>query len=232
MASLETKLGEDPESTGVGPESVNPITDPQALDSIQALNTLVQTLDEELQDAEEEARQANARIAETEEESLIGVLTGFLDDLGLGFGWGALYLTIAHALLKGSSVGKKLFRIRVVMIDLRPLTWWLSFERVGGYAAGLATGLLGFAQIFWDPNRQAIHDKVSETVVIQVGKNPVPGPWMAEGGAPWDRSRSRPRVFKIEAPTAIFRGSEPVPAMGCGAPLPGRAPRKLQGKIL
>ena len=40
--------------------------------------------------------------------------------------------------------------------------------------------MLGFAQIFWDPNRQAIHDKVSETIVIQEGKDAVPGPWMAE----------------------------------------------------
>ena len=69
------------------------------------------------------------------------------------------------------------------MIDKRPLNWWLSFERAGGYAAGFATGLLGFAQIFWDPNRQAIHDKVSETIVIQDGKEPVPGPWIGEGKA-------------------------------------------------
>ena len=63
--------------------------------------------------------------------------------------------------------------------------WWLSFERAGGYAAGFATGLLGFAQIFWDPNRQAIHDKVSETIVIQDGKAPLPGPWIDEGRAMW-----------------------------------------------
>jgi hypothetical protein len=65
------------------------------------------------------------------------------------------------------------------------LNWWLSFERAGGYAAGFATGLLGFAQIFWDPNRQAIHDKVSETIVIQDGQQPVPGPWIEEGKSQW-----------------------------------------------
>jgi uncharacterized RDD family membrane protein YckC len=45
---------------------------------------------------------------------------------------------------------------------------WDSFGRYGGYGAGLATGLLGFIQIYWDPNRQAIHDKISATIVIDV----------------------------------------------------------------
>lgn len=45
--------------------------------------------------------------------------------------------------------------------------WWDAFGRFGGYAAGLATGLLGFLQVFWDPNRQALHDRVAGTVVIR-----------------------------------------------------------------
>ncbi len=111
-------------------------------------------------------------------------LWNLIDDSVLGFGWGAIYLTVFHTWWRGQSVGKRLLGIRVVMLDKRPLNWWLSFERVGGYAAGLATGLLGFAQIFWDPNRQAIHDKVSETVVIQDRRPRVPGPWISgEAGA-------------------------------------------------
>ena len=34
----------------------------------------------------------------------------------------------------------------------------------------MATGLLGFIQIYWDANRQAIHDKISATVVIDIRK--------------------------------------------------------------
>jgi len=60
--------------------------------------------------------------------------------------------------------------IKVVKIDAKSLTLWESFERYGGYSAGLATGLLGFAQIIWDANRQAIHDKISETMVIDLRK--------------------------------------------------------------
>jgi len=169
------------------------ITDSLALDSIAFLNDLVVTLDEERQDAETELRRTKTDLEEAQNRGFVNWLWNLIDDLGLGFGWGALYMTITHAWWKGTSVGKKLFRTRVVMIDKRPLNWWLSFERAGGYAAGLATGLLGFAQVFWDPNRQAIHDKVSETIVIQDGKKPVPGPWMSEGKAQWERSRDRGR---------------------------------------
>jgi len=185
------------------------ISDPVALDSILALNQLVLSLDEERQDAEEQLGRMQTELEEAENAGILDWLWNLIDDLGLGFGWGALYMTITHALLKGSSLGKKLFRIRVVMIDKRPLNWWLSFERAGGYAAGIATGLLGFAQIFWDPNRQAIHDKVSETFVIQVGKDPVPGPWIAEGKAQWEKRRpstgglSRGGVHKQGGPSHL-----------------------------
>lgn len=187
MADLRLGLAEGPAQAQdqVGPV----ITDPVAVDSIAALNRLVATLDEERQDVESQLTRTKRQLEEAENEGVLGWLWNLIDDLGLGFGWGALYLTLTHAWWNGTSVGKKVFRIRVVMIDKRPLNWWLSFERAGGYAAGFATGLLGFAQIFWDPNRQAIHDKVSETMVIQDGKSPIPGPWIAEGKAQWERGR-------------------------------------------
>ncbi len=198
MASLRTGLpraeaGAPSDST----QAATAITDSLALDSIRALNGLVQDLDEGRRDLETQLRRTEARLAEEEREAEssgpLSWLFNLIDDLGLGFGWGALYLTITHAWWKGTSIGKKLFRIRVVMIDKRPLNWWLSFERAGGYAAGVATGLLGFAQIFWDPNRQAIHDKVSETIVIQDGKAPIPGPWMEEGKGLWKENQSSAR---------------------------------------
>ena len=93
-------------------------------------------------------------------------LKGLVEDLGLGFGWAAFYFTMFTALWYGQTPGKKLFNIRVIQLDGTPLSVWDSFGRYGGYGAGIATGLLGFAQIFWDPNRQAIHDKISSTIVI------------------------------------------------------------------
>lgn len=171
------------------PESGSGISDPLALDSISALNRLVETLDEERRDVEAQLSRTETRLREAEDRTPFDWFKDLIDELGLGFGWAALYLTLTHAWWKGRSVGKRVFRTRVVLIDNRPLSLWLSFERAGGYAAGFATGLLGFAQIFWDPNRQAIHDKVSETFVIQDGKSPVPGPWIAEGTAQWHRGR-------------------------------------------
>lgn len=93
-------------------------------------------------------------------------LQGLIEDLGIGFGWAAFYFTMFTAIWHGQTPGKKLFHIRVIQLDGTPLSIWDSFGRYGGYGAGIATGLLGFAQIYWDPNRQAIHDKISATIVV------------------------------------------------------------------
>lgn len=98
--------------------------------------------------------------------SLIKWVKGILADFGLGFGWAMVYFTFYISWNNGQTIGKLLTRIRVVQLDNQPLTLWASFSRQGGYGAGFATGLIGFAQILWDPNRQAIQDKVASTVVI------------------------------------------------------------------
>ncbi len=100
--------------------------------------------------------------------SLMKLAKGIIDDLGLGFGWAAFYFTVFTALWQGQTPGKKLLGIKVLQLDGTPLSIWDSFGRYGGYGAGIATGLLGFLQIFWDANRQAIHDQISATVVIDV----------------------------------------------------------------
>ena len=102
--------------------------------------------------------------------SIIEWVKGIINDLGLGFGWATFYFTAFIALGKGQTLGKKLLGIRVLQLDGTPLSLWDSFGRYGGYGAGLATGLLGFIQIYWDANRQAIHDKISATVVIDIRK--------------------------------------------------------------
>ena len=99
--------------------------------------------------------------------SIIEWVKGILGDLGLGFGWAALYFSVFTAWWQGRTPGKRLLSIKVLKLDGSSLTLWESFGRYGGYGAGLATGLLGFLQIYWDMNRQAIQDKISETLVIQ-----------------------------------------------------------------
>jgi hypothetical protein len=86
--------------------------------------------------------------------------------LGVGFGWAAFYFTLLPLAWQGRTVGKRLFGLRIVGLTGRPLTLMTCFGRYGGYAAAMATGGVGFAQILWDSNRQAIQDKIAHTVVI------------------------------------------------------------------
>ena len=88
--------------------------------------------------------------------------------LGLRFGWAIAYFTLLPTWWRGQTVGKRLFGLRVVELTGKPLGLMTSFGRYGGYAAGLATGGLGFLQVLWDPNRQAVQDKLAHTVVIDL----------------------------------------------------------------
>ena len=111
---------------------------------------------------------------QTHSSGVVAWVKGILEDLGLGFGWAAFYFCIFTAWWHGQTPGKKLFGIKVIKLDGSGPNLWESFGRYGGYGAGLATGLLGFLQIYWDPNRQAIQDKISETLVIDITKAKVP----------------------------------------------------------
>jgi zinc transporter ZupT len=115
----------------------------------------------------EKADSSKANKTEQPVYSLLEFAKGIIADLGLGFGWAALYFTAFPAWWKGQTPGKKLMGIRVIQLDGTYMSAWDSFGRYGGYGAGFATGLLGFFQIYWDSNRQAIQDKISATVVIK-----------------------------------------------------------------
>jgi hypothetical protein len=105
--------------------------------------------------------------AQVRNPSLWRMARATANDLGITIGWVGLYFTLFLAWWTGRTPGKYLLGLRVVRLSGEPLTLWFAFERFGGYAAGLATGLLGFVQLYWDPNRQAIHDRVARTVVIR-----------------------------------------------------------------
>ncbi len=105
-----------------------------------------------------------------ETHSVIQWVQGIFADLGIGVGWMIAYFTLCVAWGNGQTLGKWLFGIQVIQVDGNGLSLFNAFSRQGGYGAGFATGMLGFLQIFWDPNRQAIQDKVSNTVVIRLGQ--------------------------------------------------------------
>jgi hypothetical protein len=136
-------------------------------DSLALLTDQIAMLAAEVRRAREEAAAAEAARSNG---GLFSWLRRVVDELGFGFGWATLYMTVILPWWKGQTVGKRLLGIRVVRLDGEPITWWTAFERAGGYAAGFATGLLGFAQVYWDANRQAIHDRIVGTVVVREGK--------------------------------------------------------------
>ena len=150
--------------------------DPVVQDSLETLHRRVVNLQASADERQASIEELRAALREEREGgSIFSWLRDFVDELGFGFGWASLYLTVMLSWWKGQTVGKKAMKIRVVRLDGEPITWWTAFERAGGYAAGFATGLLGFAQIFWDANRQAIHDRIVGTVVIQDGAKKVSG---------------------------------------------------------
>jgi hypothetical protein len=138
-----------------------------ARDSLQALHAEVGQLTGRIGGLEHDNAELKHQKEKAENRGLLSILLSWLDDLGIGVGWTGLYFTAFGAAWKGQTPGKKLLGIRVLRLDGLPMTLWASFERFGGYAAGLFTGLLGYAQVYWDRNRQAIQDKISETVVIR-----------------------------------------------------------------
>ena len=95
-----------------------------------------------------------------------------IESVGVSFGWGIVYFSLLPAWWGGQTLGKKLFRLRVMELTGKPLTVMRCLRRYGGYAAGMATGGLGFMQVLWDPNRQGIQDRVAHTVVVDLRAAP------------------------------------------------------------
>ena len=116
----------------------------------------------------ETLRAENAQLRTTiRGSSWLNAASDFGRSFGLTFGWAGVYFTLSLAWLGGRTPGKWLVGTRVVRLDGRPLTTLDAFTRYGGYSAGLATGLIGFARVLWEPNRQAIEDKIAWTVVLR-----------------------------------------------------------------
>jgi hypothetical protein len=125
---------------------------------------------EQLKNAEEkiEVLESENRVLQADDNSnIIDILEAIAIKFGYGFGWAGVYFTLFCFLLNGQTPGKFLLRIRIIQLDGKKLSIWNAFGRYGGYAASIVTGLSGFFQILWDPNRQGLHDKVSATVVIR-----------------------------------------------------------------
>ena len=145
-----------------------------AADTLATLNTRVHELENKNEKLANRTRRDSVKLA-SGATGLVDTVADAGDEIvkllrkaGLGFGWLGLYFTGFVALMNGQTPGKWAMRIRIVRLDGRPMGWWSALERFGGYAASVVTALSGFFQILWDKNRQAMHDKIAETVVVRV----------------------------------------------------------------
>jgi uncharacterized RDD family membrane protein YckC len=121
----------------------------------QKLETQVDALKDEIKDY----RAGNA--------SWLYKARAFTRALGVTFGWSGIYFTLLAGSFGGRTVGKLLLGTRAVKINGSRLTYFDAFIRNGGYVAGVAMGLVGFLKLLWEPNRQAVEDRIASTVVIR-----------------------------------------------------------------
>ncbi len=115
-----------------------------------------------------EALKAEHRALEESHRSWTHQARAFASTLGVTFGWGGVYFTLAAGALGGRTLGKFVLRIRAAKIDGKPFTFFDGFIRNGGYVAGVAMGFMGFLRLLWEPNRQAVEDKIAGTVVVRM----------------------------------------------------------------
>ena len=82
----------------------------------------------------------------------------------------AVYFAVVLKLGKGQTLGKWWMKIRVLSLTHDELGWWQSIERALGYGASLLEGGFGFLQYYINRNRQTVHDRIAETIVVYEGK--------------------------------------------------------------
>jgi hypothetical protein len=143
-----------------------PVATDIAAPELEERDRRIRSLRREQESLEQDLSEARAELEAEEEKGLRRTVTNLLDEFGLGLGWSGLYFTFLTGFFRGRTPGKRLLNIRIVRLDGKPLGYWVSFERFGGYAASLFTGFEGFLRILWDPNRQGLEDKLAETVVV------------------------------------------------------------------
>ncbi len=80
------------------------------------------------------------------------------------------YFGITLKLGKGQTPGKRLMKIKVISLTHDSIGWWQSIERGLGYGASLLEGGFGFFQYYMNRNRMCVHDRIAETIVVDMQK--------------------------------------------------------------
>jgi hypothetical protein len=80
--------------------------------------------------------------------------------------WLVLYYGLSVWMTNGRTIGKWLMGLRVVSLTHRKISFWQAVERALGYGASALECFFGFYQFFLNHNRQCVHDRIAETIVI------------------------------------------------------------------
>ena len=78
------------------------------------------------------------------------------------------YFAFSFYFWKGQTIGKYFLRIRVLSIYHEHIGLWHCIERSLGYFASALEFGFGFIQALWNPNRMTLHDKIGETIVVEL----------------------------------------------------------------
>jgi uncharacterized RDD family membrane protein YckC len=83
-----------------------------------------------------------------------------------------LYFGFCTYFTNGKTLGKWMTRVRVVSLTHERVSLWQAMERALGYGASALEAGFGFLQFFINRNRQCVHDRIAETIVVdeRVGK--------------------------------------------------------------
>jgi uncharacterized RDD family membrane protein YckC len=79
-----------------------------------------------------------------------------------------LYFALSFYFFEGQTIGKYFLRIRVLSLYHEHIGLWHCIERSLGYFASALEFGFGYIQAFWNPNRMSLHDKIGETIVIDL----------------------------------------------------------------
>lgn len=101
--------------------------------------------------------------------------------------------------ITGKTLGKKILGLKIVKASGEPLTASTAFLRWVGYLVSALFAWLGFIWIIFDRKKQGWHDKIAETVVLDLKVCKVPGDKNAlTTEPPLDRKSSSEEEQKTE----------------------------------
>lgn len=77
------------------------------------------------------------------------------------------YFSLTNCIWNGRTLGKRLLGIRVLSIRHGEMSLSRSIRRALAYSVSFVTFGLGFLEYFRHPNRQTVHDRIAETIVVK-----------------------------------------------------------------